>query len=188
MSKLYDVYGELLGLLGAHPVAPLVSIHHVDVVWPIYPGMSRVKALQHLLQSVKLDSASIMQQSIYYDRQRMVLVHFESLKRLQGDFFFFNWYKNDHYIAYAFTTRPVARQPYERPFAFYTNVVSFHQDTNHNQTVGIRSPRKSPHPHVLRDCCRVLSSRNRTTMSIEVNSRIGAKNSEITELQNQQNS
>lgn len=76
MLVQYDVYGELLGLLGAHPVAPLVSIHHVDVVWPIYPGMSRVKALQHLLQSVKLDSASIMQQSIYYDRQRMVLVHF----------------------------------------------------------------------------------------------------------------
>lgn len=64
-------------------------------------------------------------------------------------FFFFNWYKNDHYIAYAFTSRPVARHPYERPFAFYTNVVSFHQDTNHNQTVGIHSPRKSPHPHVL---------------------------------------
>ncbi|QHO30915.1 Transferring glycosyl group transferase [Arachis hypogaea] len=28
----YDVYGNLLGLLGAHPVAPLISIHHLDVI------------------------------------------------------------------------------------------------------------------------------------------------------------
>ncbi|KAL5208329.1 hypothetical protein ABZP36_032764 [Zizania latifolia] len=27
----YDVYGDLLGLLAAHPVAPLVSLHHLDV-------------------------------------------------------------------------------------------------------------------------------------------------------------
>lgn len=38
--------------------------------------MSKVKALHHLLQSMKLDSASIMQQSINYVRQHMVLVHF----------------------------------------------------------------------------------------------------------------
>ncbi|KAF5954281.1 hypothetical protein HYC85_007137 [Camellia sinensis] len=37
----YDVYGSLLGLLGAHPVAPLVSLHHLDVVDPIFPRMTR---------------------------------------------------------------------------------------------------------------------------------------------------
>ena len=65
----YDVYGDLLGLLGAHPVSPLVSLHHLDVVQPIFPRMTRVRALRHLMESVNQDSGSIMQQSICYDKQ-----------------------------------------------------------------------------------------------------------------------
>lgn len=83
MLVKYDVYGELLRLLGAIPVAPLVSIDRVDVVVPRFPGLSRVNALQHLLKSAQLDSASIMQQTIYYVRQHMVLVHFD-LMGLRG--------------------------------------------------------------------------------------------------------
>lgn len=66
----YDVYGDLLGLLGAHPVAPLVSLHHLDVVQPIFPRMSRAQSLRHLMEAVHHDSASIMQQSICYDKSR----------------------------------------------------------------------------------------------------------------------
>ena len=53
----YDVYGNLFGLLAAHPVAPLVTMHHLDVVEPIFPNATRVQALQRLLVPVKLDSA-----------------------------------------------------------------------------------------------------------------------------------
>lgn len=52
----YDVYGNLLGLLGAHPVTPLASLHHLDVVEPIFPGMTRAKAVEHLFKSIRLDS------------------------------------------------------------------------------------------------------------------------------------
>ncbi|KAB5520276.1 hypothetical protein DKX38_024595 [Salix brachista] len=45
----YDVYGDDLV---AHPVTPLASLHHVDVVEPIFHGMSRVRALQHLFKPV----------------------------------------------------------------------------------------------------------------------------------------
>ncbi|KAF8027652.1 hypothetical protein BT93_E0532 [Corymbia citriodora subsp. variegata] len=66
----YDVYGNLFGLLAAHPVAPLVSLHHLDVVEPIFPNVTRVQALQRLMVPMKLDSAGLMQQSICYDKAR----------------------------------------------------------------------------------------------------------------------
>ncbi|KAG0450507.1 hypothetical protein HPP92_026875 [Vanilla planifolia] len=33
----FDVYGNLLGLLAAHPIAPLLTLHHLDVVETIFP-------------------------------------------------------------------------------------------------------------------------------------------------------
>lgn len=66
----YDVYGNLLGLLGAHPVTPLVSLHHLDVVDPIFPGKTRVQGPKNLFESVEQDSSSIIQQSICYDKQQ----------------------------------------------------------------------------------------------------------------------
>lgn len=154
----YDVYGDLLGLLAAHPVAPLVSVHHLDVVEPIFAGMSRVEALQHLLQSVKLDSASIMQQSICYDNTRFWSISVSwgyvvqifrgviSPRELEKPArTFLNWYRDADYIAYAFNTRPVAKHPCEKPFLFYMSTVSYHQDSN--QTVGFYTRHKSAYPY-----------------------------------------
>ncbi|KAK6158219.1 hypothetical protein DH2020_005533 [Rehmannia glutinosa] len=53
---LYDVYGNLFGLLAAHPVTPLVTLHHLDVVEPIFPNVTRVQALQRLKIPMELDS------------------------------------------------------------------------------------------------------------------------------------
>ncbi|KAG0503015.1 hypothetical protein HPP92_003087 [Vanilla planifolia] len=39
----FDVYGNLLGLLAAHPIAPLLTLHHLDVVETIFPD-SRTQA------------------------------------------------------------------------------------------------------------------------------------------------
>ncbi|PKA56622.1 hypothetical protein AXF42_Ash012752 [Apostasia shenzhenica] len=48
----FDVYGDLLGLLAAHPIAPLVSIHHLDVVEPIFPkSPSRPAAIRRLFDA-----------------------------------------------------------------------------------------------------------------------------------------
>lgn len=66
----YDVYGNLFGLLAAHPVAPFVTLHHLDVVEPIFPNMTRVDALKRLQGPAMLDSAGLMQQSICYDKRR----------------------------------------------------------------------------------------------------------------------
>ncbi|KAJ4825640.1 hypothetical protein Tsubulata_050460 [Turnera subulata] len=150
----YDVYGDLLGLLAAHPVTPLASIHHLDVVEPVFPGMSRVKALQHLFTAVRLDSASIIQQSFCYDRKRYwsISVSWGFVVQIWRGVIsprelemptrtFLNWYKRADYTAYAFNTRPVTKHPCSKPFVFYMTSTWF--DRQRNQTVGIYARPKS---------------------------------------------
>lgn len=62
-----DIRGSPYGLLAAHPVAPLVSLHHLDYVQPIFPGKSRVDSVKHLTEAYKSDPSRVIQQSICYD-------------------------------------------------------------------------------------------------------------------------
>ncbi|KAI4311476.1 hypothetical protein MLD38_036369 [Melastoma candidum] len=66
----FDVYGNPFGLLAAHPVTPLVSLHHLDLIEPIFPNMTRVRALRKLWVRQGYGSAALMQQSICYDPSR----------------------------------------------------------------------------------------------------------------------
>ncbi|XP_006365158.1 uncharacterized protein [Solanum tuberosum] len=144
----YDVYGNLLGLLGAHPVTPLVSLHHLDVVDPIFPGISRVNGLQRLFESSKLDSANLMQQSICYDKERYWSISVSwgyVVQIIRGNVSprelempsrtFLNWYRRADYTAYAFNTRPVTKHPCQKPFVYYMNTAKF--DHSRNQIIGI---------------------------------------------------
>ncbi|KAG7604525.1 hypothetical protein ISN45_At05g035980 [Arabidopsis thaliana x Arabidopsis arenosa] len=139
----YDVYGNLFGLLAAHPVAPLVTLHHLDVVEPIFPNMTRVDALKHLQVPAKLDSAGLMQQSICYDKRRKWTVSVSwgfAVQIFRGIFSareiempsrtFLNWYRRADYTAYAFNTRPVSRHPCQKPFVFYMTSTRVHPVTN----------------------------------------------------------
>ncbi|TQD75000.1 hypothetical protein C1H46_039468 [Malus baccata] len=154
----YDVYGDLLGLLSAHPVTPLVSLHHLDVVEPVFPHMSRVKALHHLSRSVKLDSASIMQQSICYDKDRywsisvswgyvvQIVRGIMSPRELETPSrTFLNWYRRADYTAYAFNTRPVSKHPCQKPFIFYLSSTRY--DEGRKKIIGYYTRHKSPVPH-----------------------------------------
>lgn len=154
----YDVYGNLQGLLSAHPVAPLVSLHHLDVVDPVFPRMTRVRALHHLFQSVELDSASILQQSICYDKD-----HYWSISISWGYVVqivrgvispreletpsrtFLNWHRRADFTAYSFNTRPVYKDPCEKPFLFYLNTNRLHRDRQ--KVFGFYTRDKSPAPH-----------------------------------------
>ncbi|XP_047961573.1 uncharacterized protein LOC125206349 [Salvia hispanica] len=153
----YDVYGNLLGLLGAHPVAPLVSLHHLDVVDPIFPGLSRVEGLQRLLESVEKDSSSIIQQSFCYDKDKywsisvswgyvvQVMRGIISPRELEMPTrTFLNWYKRADYKGYAFNTRPVARHPCQKPFLFYLSSLSY--DDKRRQIVGVYNRHNESHP------------------------------------------
>ncbi|KAL1345387.1 hypothetical protein HN51_019133 [Arachis hypogaea] len=144
----YDVYGNLLGLLGAHPVAPLISIHHLDVVEPIFPRMSRAEAMRHLMESVREDSASIMQQSICYDKTRYwsISVSWGYVVQIIRGMLpprelempsrtFLNWYKRADYTAYAFNTRPVFKHPCQKPFVYYMSRTYF--DSSRKRVIGV---------------------------------------------------
>uniref|UniRef100_A0A161XV07 Uncharacterized protein n=1 Tax=Daucus carota subsp. sativus TaxID=79200 RepID=A0A161XV07_DAUCS len=154
----YDVYGNLLGLLGAHPVTPLVSLHHLDVLDPVYPKMTRVQAIHHLFEAAKYDSASIAQQSICYDRNRewsisvswgyvvQIIRGVLSPRELEMPTrTFLNWYKKADYTAYAFNTRPFARQPCQKPYVYY--MTSMRYDEKRRQIVAFHSLNKDSYPN-----------------------------------------
>ncbi|GAB4857419.1 hypothetical protein Ancab_015328 [Ancistrocladus abbreviatus] len=203
----YDVYGNLFGLLAAHPVTPFVTMHHLDVVEPIFPDVTRVEALQRLAIPMRIDSAGLMQQSICYDTARKWTVSVSwgfAVQIVRGILSprememptrtFLNWYKRADYTAYAFNTRPVARNPCQKPFVFYMSSLRLY--SRMNRTVGqyerhrvphpvckwnIADPstiqtivvNKAPDPHLWdrsprRNCCRILNSRKSNSMVIDV--------------------
>ncbi|CAM8969861.1 unnamed protein product [Rhodiola kirilowii] len=64
-----DVLKSIFGLLAAHPVTPLISLHHLDIISPIFPNAAdRVQALSRLTIPMKLDAAALAQQSICYEK------------------------------------------------------------------------------------------------------------------------
>ena len=62
------MHGNMFGLLAAHPVTPLLSLHHMDHMDPIFPNMTRPKALGRLFDAANVDSQRMLQQTVCYDR------------------------------------------------------------------------------------------------------------------------
>ncbi|KAL6912034.1 hypothetical protein ACP4OV_000839 [Aristida adscensionis] len=66
-----DITGDAYGMLAAHPVAPLVSLHHLDRIQPIRPqGKTQLDAMTSLVGASRLDPARTLQQSFCYHRGR----------------------------------------------------------------------------------------------------------------------
>lgn len=62
-----DIRGDAYGMLAAHPVAPLVSLHHLDHIEPISPrGKTALEAVRPLVGASHLDPARTLQQSFCY--------------------------------------------------------------------------------------------------------------------------
>ncbi|KAA8525062.1 hypothetical protein F0562_007074 [Nyssa sinensis] len=66
----WDIRGNAHGLLSSHPIAPLVSIHHVEAVDPFYPGLSTLESLKLFTRAMRIEPRSFLQRSICYDRAR----------------------------------------------------------------------------------------------------------------------
>lgn len=214
----YDVYGNLFGLLSAHPVTPFVSLHHLDVVEPIFPNMTQVQALQKLAVPMKLDSAGLMQQSICYEKKKKWTISVSwgfAVQIVRGVLSprememptrtFLNWYKRADYTAYAFNTRPLARNPCQRPYVYYMSEARLDEEKNTTVSVYLRhhieqplckwnmvDPAtieevivyKKPDPQLWarsprRNCARIRRSSKKGTMVIDVGV---CKRSEVTEI------
>ncbi|EEF50569.1 uncharacterized protein LOC8261919 [Ricinus communis] len=154
----FDVYGNLFGLLAAHPVTPLVSLHHLDLVSPIFPSADRIQALRRLSAPLQLDSAALMQQSICYDQTRNWTISVSwgyAVQIFRGIIppreierparTFLNWYRHADHRGYPFNTRPVSTNKCQRPFVYCLSDALY--DTRTNQTIseyvgyGIPNPR-----------------------------------------------
>uniref|UniRef100_A0A0D9Z576 Uncharacterized protein n=1 Tax=Oryza glumipatula TaxID=40148 RepID=A0A0D9Z576_9ORYZ len=62
-----DLKGHVYGLLAAHPVAPLVSLHHLDRLNPISPNwLKRLPAVRSLVGASRHDPSRTLQQAICY--------------------------------------------------------------------------------------------------------------------------
>lgn len=66
--------GDISGMLTGHPMSTLLSLHHVEVVDPIFPDMNRTQGLQHLFNAVNVDPPRILQKTVCYDRSNQLTV------------------------------------------------------------------------------------------------------------------
>ncbi|CAN8324547.1 unnamed protein product [Cochlearia groenlandica] len=132
-----DVRGNLFGLLCAHPLSPLVSLHHLDAVDPFFPKLNRTESVTRLLVAANFDSGRILQQSVCYDASNTVTVSvvwgyavqvYEGNKLLPDLLTvlktFSTWRRGSGVKSnYMFSTRDYPRDPCARPFVFFMDSV-----------------------------------------------------------------
>ncbi|CAI9781287.1 unnamed protein product [Fraxinus pennsylvanica] len=64
-----DMRGDASGFLSSHPQFPLMSLHHFDMVEPIFPSMDRAESTRHLMKAAKADQSRMLQQTVCHHRQ-----------------------------------------------------------------------------------------------------------------------
>ncbi|KAL5573258.1 hypothetical protein UlMin_022855 [Ulmus minor] len=129
-----DMRGNLFGVLSAHPLSPLVSLHHIDTVDPIFPNMSRTEALEHLFKAVNVDPIGILQQTVCYDSSHSLTISIAwgyAIQVIEGNELlpdllsnrktFMPWRRGisagaSHYM---FNTRDYPKDTCKRPAVFY---------------------------------------------------------------------
>ncbi|KAL9255930.1 Tropinone reductase-like protein [Drosera capensis] len=65
-----DLRRDISGLLSSHPQAPLISLHHLDTVDPLFPAINRTQSLTLLMKAAATDPSRLLQQTICYNKQR----------------------------------------------------------------------------------------------------------------------
>ncbi|KAK4764582.1 hypothetical protein SAY86_025672 [Trapa natans] len=127
-----DLHDSLAGFLSSHPQAPLLSLHHIELVDPIFPSKNRVESIHHLMKPAKLDQSRLLQQTICYRKEMnwtvsvswgySVHIYESPLPRniLQHPIETFNpWRRKDRFPKFMFNTRNVSRYPCQAPHWFF---------------------------------------------------------------------
>ncbi|KAK1325091.1 hypothetical protein QJS10_CPA01g00475 [Acorus calamus] len=142
----WDIRGNAHGLLAAHPVAPFVSIHHVEAVDPIYPGLSSLNGLKLFARAMHVEPWSFLQRSICYDRSRRLtfavslgyviqvypnIVLPRELERSEQTFVAWNRLSNRN--EFDFDTRDAHRLVCKKPILFFLKDVG----KDGNATIGL---------------------------------------------------
>ncbi|KAL3754506.1 hypothetical protein ACJRO7_001702 [Eucalyptus globulus] len=133
-----DMRGNLFGLLTSHPLSPLVSLHHLDAVDPIFPNMNKTQALELLFEAVNVDPARVLQQSVCYDRTKSLSISVSwgyavqvyegnellpDLLALQRTFTPWRRSISAGSSRYMFNTREFPKDPCKRPVTFFLHSI-----------------------------------------------------------------
>ncbi|KAI3461125.1 hypothetical protein Pfo_017788 [Paulownia fortunei] len=131
-----DLHGDISGFLSSHPKFPLMSLHHFDMVSPIFPSMDRLQSTRHLMKAANADQSRMLQQTICYHRQSNwsfsiswgYSAHiYESIiprSVLQYPIETFKtWMKSPRPPHYMFNTRRPSSDPCEAPHVFYFETI-----------------------------------------------------------------
>lgn len=130
-----DLRGNIYGLLAAHPLAPLVSLHHLDSVVPIIPGRTQHDALQSILGAARSDPSRILQQTFCYDRHRnwsvsvswgytaQIYTRILTPKDLSTPLRTFRTWRTYHEGPFTFNTRALPKDPCDRPLVYFVDRV-----------------------------------------------------------------
>jgi hypothetical protein len=137
----FDIHGDASGILASHPVAPIISLHHLDLIDPIFPNTltrkyTRVSAVKHLLEAANLEAASTTQQSICYDSYRrwsftvswgyvvQVYQGFITPRELEvPQKTFLSWHKEASKVEFPFNTKSNPDNVCKRPTRFFMESV-----------------------------------------------------------------
>ncbi|XP_072993116.1 uncharacterized protein [Typha latifolia] len=138
-----DLRGDISGLLSAHPLASLVSLHHLDFVNSLYPDMNQTMALKHFFEAVNADPGRILQQTVCYDRlkSRTISISWGYVVQLfEGNLVltdllsvpktFTQWKRsrNTSSDVYMFNSKEYSRDQCKRPAIFLLKSVSAGKD------------------------------------------------------------
>lgn len=130
-----DIRGNPYGLLAAHPVAPLVSLHHLDYVDPIFPNMTRIDSVRKLVMAYKTDPGRTLQRSFCYDPKRNWSVSVSwgysvelypflpTARELETAFKTFKTWRSRSDGPFTFNTRPVNSDPCGKPILYFLDRV-----------------------------------------------------------------
>lgn len=130
-----DIRDDPYGLLAAHPVSPLVSLHHLDYIKPLFPHKSQLDSLKILQQAYKLDPARTMQQSICYSHTHKWSVSVSwgytvqlypsliSSRELELPLQTFRTWRSWNAGPFVFNTRPVKPDPCQQPVVYFLDRV-----------------------------------------------------------------
>ncbi|KAL1547446.1 hypothetical protein AAHA92_23923 [Salvia divinorum] len=131
-----DLRGDISGFLSSHPKYPLLSLHHFDMVEPIFPGMSRPESTRHLMKAAAADNSRVLQQTICYHRPTnwsfsvswgySAHIYESILPRSHLQFpieTFETWQPNPRPPHYMFNTRRPTRDPCRAPHMFFYHTV-----------------------------------------------------------------
>lgn len=132
----FDIHGNAFGLLAAHPIAPFISMHHLDEVDRFFPQYGVLDGLHHLTKAMRTEPSSFLQHFICYDRNKRLTFSISSGYVVQvypnvllprdlerPEITFKAWNKKDGGGEFDFDTRAAIKSACNKPFLFFLDKI-----------------------------------------------------------------